>query len=366
MAVVAEGFCPKLEVTEVAGKPYLLYGTYGLEAVTHSRSNIDHALRDPILHPRQAIVDLSDGKGRRADGLLEGLPRDGLGFVDGDLEMGGGGKLPPWLVRTQTVHGGIGGGAMFSRQHDYYAWRGGRWEIADGRPTIAPSAPDVRASKACAGTGHELDVLVQKTVDSGERFAVVACVDDKKRQVRILLGAYSPRAGAWTLSDAPVAHVDAALNAGIVVRGPDDVYVHAWAPYERGDGTPFLVHFDGARWTVEPGPSPMQTTSLAAEPDGTVWAVARWSEVRRRPPGAGWQTVALPDPLLVKTRPPKLSVLAVQVVLGKVYVHAAYGVEVGGEPERVHVLYGPSLAQPLQCDKREPLVKSMTVMAPRP
>jgi hypothetical protein len=76
---------------------------------------------------------------------------------------------------------------------------------------------------------------------------------------------------------------------GILARSPGEVFVYGG---EGVPAAPYLAHFDGKAWRVDPPPFGAGIDTLAAADDGTLWAAAGGAVWKKA--GAAWEKAQLP------------------------------------------------------------------------
>ncbi|WP_433328903.1 hypothetical protein [Spirillospora sp. CA-294931] len=110
-------------------------------------------------------------------------------------------------------------------------------------------------------------------------------------------------AGSWRRhplpSDLEVRDIEATGRDGVWVAGEHSVPPRDPDPEApEPEGTPFLRHFDGARWTEHPLPSGVTVADLARRTDGEVWAAGAGEQgtVALRWNGSSWTVHRPPAP----------------------------------------------------------------------
>ena len=151
---------------------------------------------------------------------------------------------------------------------------------------------------------------------------------------------------------------DAIVNAGIVVASPDEAWINAYRPFHETEREqPYLLRVVGTSATLVPAPFERSIVSLARAGDGALWAVAGFSELRRRSPEGTWDSASatLPPLRFVDPVPTSVRLLEVQTAGRDVWVHGAVPtVREDGTAGREHVLYTTAAwSAPLHCDRAQ-------------
>jgi hypothetical protein len=207
-------------------------------------------------------------------------------------------------------------------------WDGSAWSVVPS-PNLARRINDLQGVSAAA-PGDALVVGSAQTLDAssvvsliehwdGTRWSVVPSPDPGDYNFLADVAARSPTdawavgstfdatgwrnlilhwdGASWTRIDAPSPGLEDNNLEAVVVLGPDD----AWAVGHAADSgvssrTPVTLHWNGTAWALVPGPDLSgQLNSVAADPDGSLWA-AGYREV---PPttlierwgGSAWRVV---------------------------------------------------------------------------
>jgi len=156
---------------------------------------------------------------------------------------------------------------------------------------------------------------------------------------------------------------DAIVNAGIIAVSGDEAWIYAYRPFsEKEAQKPYLIHIDlgaSSPLTIDI-PFDKSITSLSRAPNGSLWAIAGFSELRHWDSQTGrWDPgpLTLPPLKFVEPIPTNVRLLDVQTTKRDVWVHGAVPiVKDDGSAGREHVLYTTAQwAAPLHCDReREP------------
>jgi hypothetical protein len=364
LSVFAEGLCPKLDVYAAGEQLFLVYGTYGLDAVPYALGGAKPA----DVTAAQALVSVDDSTLRHDAALMAGLPTMDNGYVAGDLELGGVWPDAAWLTRIDTRRGS--GRVLYERQREYYGWRKGQWQHdrrardAAIRGAMAPPLPEGALCDEL-GTGLRFATYAAERAASGDALVAGRCEDDLHRATGgVRLARYLAGDNRWGILDAPPSEVlDSIVNLGLVTVGRQSAFLYAYPPYASDDERVYLHQLQGARWQPVAVPFRGPIVSLAATADGALWAVAGWSELWRRDKGQ-WRQVGLPAPRFVAPRPKQLKLLGLDVVAGSLWLHAAYPVALeAGErrASRGHMLLTTRpVPRPVYCDRRRPPGKALS------
>lgn len=383
-SVLVEGVCPKLAVSSAGSTAFLVFGTYGLDAVPFEHERAASA----EVAAAQSLVELGVAGPVRDPKLLAGLPTTATGYVPADLELGGLSRERLWLARVETKRGGDAQGTLYEHRRTYYAWSPAGWrheERAEDLATPGPPTPPLPMAALCDELGPELRFATHATarLPTGQALVAGRCEDELHRArggVRVV--SVEPGEAAWRTMQAPSGAIfDSIVNLGLALdaasSGPQvrpngrpsvrRAYLHAYPPYATGDSEAYLVRIDGPELTALATPFPGPVVSIAAAADGALWVVAGWRELWRLADGR-WQRVTLPAPRFVAPLPPEVRLLEVQVAGHDVFVHAAYPISLpGGERAgaRGHVLYTTRpVDRPLYCDRRRPAAEALSDAGP--
>ncbi|MBX3232067.1 MAG: hypothetical protein KIT84_19870 [Labilithrix sp.] len=367
-SVAIEGNCPKLRAHAAGRETVLVVGTYGLDeagawtgkqtaraaqAIALVRPTAQALAADPRA-PRTATIEPA---------LLEGLPRTSRGWIEGDLEIGGGGRGGFWLERVVRTPAALNKGALFEVSRDGFTWAGRAWRPSAGRDAFlrGPHVALPVATLFCERDGHAFSLLASERASDGTTFVAGRCEDELHRpKGPLLLARYDARAHRWQRVDAPSSALfegpDAIVNAGIVVVSPDEAWVHAYRPFqETGREHAYLVRVAGTTATPVAVPFERSIVSLARAADGALWTVAGFQELHRRDAGGAWEPapIALPPLRFVEPVPTSVRLLEVQATARDVWVHGAVPtVRADGSAGREHVLFTTARwSSPLHCDR---------------
>ncbi len=368
--MAVEGPCPKLRLAELEGTLVLVHGTYGLE-------NMVPTAEDPRIVPAQSLaVVKGDQLGVDAK-WIEGLPRDSRGWVPLDLELGGRFPENAWLAGVEMSSGRIDKGALLERRRTYFAWEKNQWtESPKERDRVLPGIlpPPFPEATICKKHGPEARFGRHSTerLFSGDTLIAGRCEDALHRAVSgVLVASFVAGRSEWTVHEAPPSPLEAGIvNVDIVYVARKEAYVYAWAPYDENVRTSYLVAFDGSAFTRVEVPFVGPIVSMSRASDGSLWAVAHFESVYRKPKDGPWVEVALPAPRFVEPLPPTLRVLEVQSADGATWVHAAYPVEVPRrdrvDASRNHVLLTTRpWKKPAYCSHAGPLKDGLREEGPK-
>ena len=338
--VAIEGNCAKLHVDEAGSQTVVVLGTYGLdEAGGWSGKQTAHASQAlALVRPKERTATMEPG-------LLSGLPLTKSGWIEGDVQVGGGGQGGLWLERVVRTPAALNKGALFEVARDGFTWSGQTWHASAGRDTMTrgPHAALPVAAMFC-GDDHAFSLLASERALDGTTFVAGRCEDELHRPNGGLhLARYDVRGRRWQRVSAPSGALfegpDAIVNAGIVVVSPDEAWVHAYRPFHETEHEPgYLLHL--AAGSVTPVPFDRSIVSIARAIDGTLWAVAGFSELHKRNTDGHWEAVSLPKLGFVEPVPTTIRLLEVQTTGKDVWVHGAVPiVRADGSAGREHVLF---------------------------
>jgi hypothetical protein len=354
-SVAIEGNCAKLHVDEAGPQTVIVLGTYGLdEASAWSGKQTAHAAQALALaRPKERTATMEPS-------LLAGLPLTPSGWIEGDVQVGGGGRGAFWLERVVRTPAALNKGALFEVERDGFTWSGRTWRASAGRDSLTrgPHTALPVAAMFC-GEEHAFSLLASERAVDGTTFVAGRCEDELHRPSGGLhLARYDVRAHAWQRIPTPSAPLfegpDAIVNAGIVVVSADEAWVHAYRPFHESEHEPgYLLHVAGISAT--PIPFDRSIVSIARAADGTLWAVAGFSELHERRPDGTWQAASLPPLTFVDPVPASARLLEVQTTAKEVWVHGAVPiVRADGSAGREHVLFTTAAwSQPLHCDREK-------------
>ncbi len=365
-AVAIEGRCPKLRVHAVGRDTVVVLGTYGLDegAAWSGRQTANAAQALALVEPTDRTRTTSPRTAAVKPNLLDGLPRTATGWAEGDLDVGGQFPSGVWLERTLRTPAPPNKGALFETTHDGFTWAGSAWRPSTGRDGLLRGAHTTLPTASILCPGDEasvaLSLLATERTPDGTTFVAGRCEDELHRPVGpLLLGRYDIRTHVWQRIQAPPSVLfegpDAIVNAGIVAVSPNEAWIYAYRPFlETERERPYLVHWDG-RATLAEVPFSRSIVSLAKGTDGSLFAIAGFSELRRMDARGRWDSepIALPPLGFVEPEPTTVRLLEVQVTGRDVWVHGAVPiVRADGSPGREHVLYTTApWSQTLHCDR---------------
>lgn len=357
LKVAIEGNCAKLHVDEAGKQTVVVLGTYGLdEAGAWSGKQTAHAA--------QALALVKDKTATMEPELLAGLPLTKAGWIDGDVSVGGGGERGLWLDRVVRTPAALNKGALFEVARDGFTWSPSAksWLRSAGRDSMTrgPHTALPVATMFC-GEEHAFSLLASERDPDGTTFVAGRCEDELHRPNGGLhLARYDIRAHQWQRIPTPAASLfegpDAIVNAGIVVVSADQAWVHAYRPFhERAQEQAYLLHVAGTRADAVSVPFTRSIVSTARSSDGTLWAVAGFSELYQRSPNGDWRATSLPRLDFVEPTPSVVRLLEVQTTAGQVWVHGAVPiVKADGSSGREHVLFTSApWSAPLHCDREK-------------
>lgn len=359
-SVVAEGPCPRLAVFAIDRRRFLVFGETGYD--------LRAWMPGDRLAAAQSIVEL------RADGafvvpaMLEGLPRDGRGYVPGDLVLGGSFERTPWLLRIGSEYAPSGTGALFARTSEGYLLRERGWERASGppveRPAGAAKLPELPRGTMC-GAGLVFVPIASAATPSGGLLVGGRCDDDRPANLKkpaLLVAHGLPGASSWIVKPVPGTELmDGIVNVALFARSDTDAALVAYEPFKPpAERRAFLARHDGKAWREQTTAIDDGLMSVAGTPDGALWFAAGRGAYRVDAGGAVAK-VALPKLRFAAGKSDDLHVHTVRAFGGEVWFEAGFRAYVprgdgkGREPAWAGALFanvpGP---RPVYCDAREP------------
>lgn len=380
--VAIEGACPKLRVHDIGEKTVVVLGTYGLDegGAWTGRQTAHAAQALAVVEPTPRTNPMGPRTLAMAPALLDGLPRTATGWAEGDLEIGGRYPSGVWLERTLRTPAPPNKGALFETSHDSFTWAGSSWRPSSGRDGFLRGAHATlpTAESLCRSDDENvaLSLLAAERTADGTTFVAGRCEDELRRPVGpLLLGRYDVRAHHWQRIPVPASLLfdgtDTIVNAGIIAVSAHEAWVWAYRPFsEPTRERAYLVHLDAAeaspKATLVDVPFARSIVSVASGKDGSLFAIAGFSELRRMDPNGHWDTapIALPPLAFLDPVPPAGAVrlLEVQVVGNATWVHGAVPiVRDDGSAGRDHVLYTTApWASPLHCDRSRAVPAALT------
>lgn len=352
--VAIEGNCAKLHVDEAGPQTVVVLGTYGLdEATAWSGKQTAHAAQ------ALAFVREKDHTATMEPDFLTGLPLSQRGWIEGDVQVGGGGNGGLWLERVVRTPAAIDKGALFEVARDGFSWSGRSWRPSFGRDSLTrgPHTTLPVATMFCGERAFSL--LATERSPDGTTFVAGRCEDELHRPSGGLgLARYDIRSRQWQRVTTPDAELfngpDAIVNAGIVIVSPDEAWVHAYRPFRESEHEHgYLLHVKGSGAT--PVPFDGSVVSVSRGEGGTLWAISGFSELRRMGTDGKWTPVSLPPLTFVEPVPAQIRLLEVQATTHDVWVHGAVPtVRADGSAGREHVLFTSApWSQTLHCDREK-------------
>lgn len=358
--VVAEGPCPKLGVYAIDDRRFLVFGETGYD--------LRAWMPGDALAAAQSIVEL------RADGVFvpvamrEGLPRDGRGYVPGDLVLGGSFRRAPWLLRITSEYAPSGTGALFARTSEGYLLRERGWERASGAPVERPAGaarlPELPVATMC-GAGLVFVPIASAPTPEGGLMVGGRCDDDgpaNLKKVTLLVAHGAPGGTAWDVKEVPGTElVDGIVNVAVFARGGADAVLVAYEPFKPPqERKSFAARFDGKSWREWSLPIDEGLMSVTGTPDGALWIAASRAVYRVEPSGEATK-VPLPALRYARGDAAGLHLHTVRAFGPEVWIEGSYRAYVprddgkGRAPMWASALFanvaGP---RPVYCDAREP------------
>lgn len=358
--VVAEGPCPKLSVYAIDDRRFLAFGETGYDL---------HAwMPGDALAAAQSIVEL------RADGafvpttMLAGLPRDGRGYVPGDLVLGGSFTRAPWLLRITSEYAPSGTGALFARTSEGYLLRERGWERASGPPVERPAAaarlPELPVTTMC-GPGLVFVPIASAPTPAGGLLVSGRCDDEgpaNLKKVTLLVAHGAPGGTAWEVKPVPGTELmDGIVNVALFARSDADAVLVAYEPFKPPpERKSFAARWDGRAWSDWDVPVDEGLMSVAGTPDGALWLAASRAAYRLDPSGKA-SKVALPPLRYARGEATDLHLHTVRAFGAEVWIEGSYRAYVpredgkGRRPMWASALFSNVPApRPVYCDAREP------------
>jgi hypothetical protein len=378
LSVAVEGPCSKLRVWDAGDALAIVFGTYGLEGATPTEAR-------QSLGTAQAFGFMRNGKLDVQPAFFNGLPRDNRGYVTADIELGG--RMPhgAWLARVDTKMARIDKGALFERRRSYLVWEPAGAGNPKGRWTESPAGADVvlsglrtpplvegtictRLSSQEEGGAVHFARHATERLPSGEVITAGRCEDERQiAKSGVVVATLARETEAWSLAEMPASPMfETIVNVDLVYAKRGDAYLYAYTPYDESPRPPYVMHFDGQGWTPATLPFDGPIVSMAHSDDGTIWAVARFRELFRKPPNGEWASVPLAPAQFSDRVPPDVRIIEVQSTGKDVWVHAAYPIvirdkkDADPKPGRAHILYTTrAWERPLFCDAASPATEAV-------
>lgn len=373
-SAIAEGPCPRLSVFGIDRRRFLVFGDTGYDL---------HAwMPGDRLAAAQSIVEL------RADGafvsaaMLEGLPRDGRGYVPGDLVLGGSFQRTPWLLRIASEYAPSGTGALFARTSEGYllrnaggegAPREGGWERATGtpveRPAQATGLPELPRETMC-GAGLVFVPIASAETPAGGLLVGGRCDDDRPANLKkptLLVAHGRPGASAWDVRPVPGTELlDGIVNVALFARSENEAVLVAYEPFKPPkERKSFAARFDGKAWREWSVAVDEGLMSVTGTPDGALWIAASRGVFRVEASGAATK-VALPALRFASGEANEVHLHTVRAFGAEVWIEGSYRTYVprpdgkGREPMWASALYSNTqIPRPLYCDAREPAASAV-------
>jgi len=348
--VFAEGPCPKLSVQAAGARRFLVYGDHG--------RFLAGWLPGDRLATAESLVELRGGRAFRRASLLEGLPSDARGYVQGELELGGPAE-EPWLVRTTVRYSLVKRGPLFERAPAGYRFERG-WRPTDEPVTVPKSARDLPELPHRELCSEELAFVPLTWTATPEGGLVVAgrCDDEKPANygvTNLVVAHGAPGAKRWRATLLPGGEtLSGIVNLSLAAASEREIYATAYEPFkEPSERRAYLARFDGKSWTRDERPLADGLMSVATDGNGTVWLAGGRSLYRATSDALG--KVSLP-PLQRSAGAGPVHVHTVRFLGGELWVEASYQVKLPGQrgSHWASVLYGTRRPEvPLYCDARE-------------
>lgn len=319
--VFAEGPCPKLSVQAAGRRRFLVYGDHGRVLAGW--------LPGDRLATAETLAELRGGKAFRRASLLEGLPTDARGYVQGELALGGSAD-EPWLVRTTVRYSLKKRGPLFERTPSGYRFDAG-WRASTEPVTVPSSArtlPELPSRELCT---DELDFVPLTWTTTPEGGLVVAgrCDDDRAANysvTNLVVALGAPGAKHWRATLLPGGETFSGIvNLSLAAASEREIYATAYEPFkEPGERLAYLARFDGKDWTRVETKLSDGLMSVATDGHGTVWLAGGRALYR--------DAARVPLPALRFSKPAgPVHVHTVRYLDGELWVEASYQVRLPGQ-----------------------------------
>ena len=359
LALVAEGPCAKLSIEAVGERRFIVYGDTGYELSDWAAGE--------ALAAAQSLIEITPEGPVRNHAMLEGLPRDGRGYLPAAIELGSDSTGAPWLASVETRYAPRGKGALFERTMRSFTFRDGGFRPApDGAPLDLGKGtlPDVSAEDACEERGLRFVALTHGFAADGTVLIAGRCQDESHINYAdtTLVVAHAPKgARKWSYARLPkTGRLDGIVNVSIHVENGADAWLTAFEPYAPIEGRPaYLAHFDGSQWMEVESGIDDGLMSVSGLGDGSLYLAGGRGLYRRNANGDVIR-IELP-PLRFVRGPTALHVRRVKAFAsGDVWVEAGYRLRrPTGEHGEVSDVWASALFSnrvlplPLYCDARE-------------
>lgn len=350
-SVFVEGPCSRLSAQSGDGTTVLVYGETGYDLHGWTPG-------EPVA-AAQSLAEVRGDRVMRRSSLLQGLPRDGRGYVPGDLDVGDG-----WLLRTTTRYARGGTGALFEKREAGYVRSGARWVARPGSPVTRPTSR-LGALPSICPEGLTFVPIAHDTSPEGGVFIAGRCDDPAAPNPvdpMVFVAHGRPGARAWSMARVPETdELRGIINLGLFARRDDEVYLVAYEPFvDRAERKPFLAAYDGQAWRRVETPVTDGFMSVAGTPQHLYLAAGR--RLYRRAYGSvtlPLETIPLPRPSFARVTPEQMHVHTVRNVEGRIWVETSYRVRVrrkeGTDAIWASALYTTTAPhRPIHCDAREP------------
>ncbi|MBI3201602.1 MAG: hypothetical protein HYZ29_08670 [Myxococcales bacterium] len=348
--VFAEGPCPKLSVQAAGTRRFLVYGDHGRVLAGW--------LPGDRLATAESLVELRGGRAFRRASLLDGLPTDARGYVQGELELGGTAE-EPWLVRTTVRYSVVKRGPLFERTPVGYRFERG-WRPTDEPVTIPRSARDLPEFPDRELCSEDLAFVPLTWTATPEGGLVVAgrCDDEGPANygvTNLVVAHGAPGAKRWRATLVPGGEtLSGIVNLSLAAASEREIYVTAYEPFkEPSERKAYVARFDGKTWARDERPISDGLMSVATDGKGTVWLAG--GRALYRSTGEVLEKVSLPQ-VERAARAGPVHVHTVHYLGGELWVEASYQVKLPGQrgSHWASALFSTRRPdRPLYCDARE-------------
>ncbi len=358
--VAAEGPCARLSIAAIGARRVLVYGDTGYDLAGW--------LPDDEVPAEQSLAVLSP-RGAGIDGrLLEGLPRDGRGYVAGALELGGSDEADAWLVHMTTRYAPGGKGALFARASTGFRLGPEGWrrsgEATVERPRETARLPELRVDDC--GEGGAFVPLASATTRGG--VLVAGRCDDARvanpAKATLLVAHGRPGATTWRVHAVPgTENLDGIINVAIDARTDDDAVLTAWEPFLPMDKRrAFAARWRGNSWEPAALDVPGGYVDVAHDPSGGL-LLANGRGVYRIDGAGRARRLSLPSPRFARGSLEDIYVHGVRTFDAEIWIEASYRVWPSqGKPAvwASALFTNAKVPRTVHCDAAEPAERALS------